>query len=62
MGGIILGKFNILISVLGVIYLVYSVLFRSTVTIYHKSERLVVLNKEKYLKLQFYFSAVNSIL
>jgi hypothetical protein len=62
MGEIILGKFNIVISAFGVIYLVYSFLFRNTVTIYHRSERLVVLNKEKYLKLQFCFSAVNSIL
>lgn len=56
-----MGKFNILISIFGVIYLGYSFLFKNTVTIYHKSERMVVLNKEKYLKLQFGFSIVNSI-
>jgi hypothetical protein len=51
-----------LISVIGVAYLVYSFLFRKTVTVYHKSYNVVILNKEKYLKVQLNFSIVNSVL
>jgi len=32
------------------------------VTIYNRSDRMIVLNQERFLKLQLYFSIVNSIL
>lgn len=60
-GVILLGKFNILISVVGVIYLFYSILFRNTITVYHKRDDMVVLSKEKYLKSQLNFAIGNSI-
>ncbi|WAG63413.1 hypothetical protein LL037_13010 [Clostridium estertheticum] len=57
-----MGKFNVVICILGVIYLVYSFLSRNKVTIYNISCKMVVLNEEKFLNLQLYFSIVNSIL
>jgi hypothetical protein len=57
-----LGKFNILISVIGIIYLVYSFLFRKTVTVYHKSYKKFIIDNEKYLKLQLNFSIANSMI
>jgi hypothetical protein len=56
-----LGKYNILICILGLVYLIYSFLFRNNVTVYNKTKVKVLLNKEKYLKLQFYFALINSI-
>jgi hypothetical protein len=32
------------------------------VTIYNRSDRMIVLNQERFFKLQLYFSIVNSIL
>lgn len=57
-----MGKFNILLSVIGIIYLAYSFLFRKTVTVYHKSYKKFILNNEKYLKLQLNFSIANSMI
>jgi hypothetical protein len=57
-----LGKYNIAICIFGVIYLVYSFLRKDKVTIYNRNDRMLVLNEEKFLKLQLYFSIVNSIL
>ena len=57
-----LRKFNIAICILGVIYLVYSFLSKDKVTIYNRNDRMIVLNEERFLKLQLYFSIVNSIL
>lgn len=57
-----LGKFNISICILGLIYLVYSFLSKDKVTFYNRNDRMVVLNEERFLKLQLYFSIVNSML
>lgn len=59
--GINLGKLNIIISIIGVIYLAYSFSCRNKVTIYNQSSRMTVLNQEGFLQLQLYFSIVNSI-
>lgn len=56
-----MGKYNIYIIIFGVVYLIYAVLFRNKVTIYNKRNEMVVLNKEKYFKLQLYFSIINSL-
>jgi hypothetical protein len=56
-----LGEFNISICIFGLLYLIYSFLFRNKITVFNKREGMVVLNKDKYLKLQFWFSLVNSI-
>jgi len=42
--GINLGKFNILICIFGVIYLVYSFLNKNKVTMYNRNSKMVVLN------------------
>jgi len=60
--GVNLGKFNILICIFGVIYLVYSFLNKNKVTMYNRNSKMVVLNEEGFYKLQLYFSIVNSIL
>lgn len=56
-----LGNVNIVISMIGVIYLSYSFLCRNKVTFYSKSSRMIILNQERFLQLQLYFSIVNSI-
>lgn len=56
-----MGEYNIFISIFGVMYLVYAIVFRNKVTIYNRRNNMVVLNKEKYFKLQLYFSIVNSL-
>ncbi len=56
-----MAEYNIFISIFGVVYLVYAVLFRNKVTIYNKRSGMIVLNNEKYFKLQLYFSILNSL-
>ena len=56
-----LGNVNIMISIIGAIYLSYSFLCRNKVTFYNESCRMIVLNQERFLQLQLYFSIVNSI-
>ena len=56
-----LGNVNIMISIIGVIYLSYSLLCRNKVTFYNQSSRMIILNQEKFLQLQLYFSIINSI-
>ena len=47
---------GLFIIVLGIIYLIYSILFRNQVTIYNKDKKMVIHNMNSYLKLQLYFS------
>ena len=56
-----MGEYNIVICILGIIYGVYSIIFRNKVTFYYTSYGVVLLNKEAFLKLQLYFSIINSI-
>ncbi|WP_291574685.1 hypothetical protein [Clostridium sp. UBA4548] len=56
-----MGKYNIFICIFGVVYLVYAFLFRNRITIYSKRSGMIVLNNEKYFKLQLYFSILNSL-
>lgn len=57
----VLGKYNIFLCIFGVIYLIYSLLFRNKVTVYNKRSGMVIVNKEKFLKIQLYFSIINSV-
>lgn len=61
-GGANLGKFNIAICIFGVIYLIYSFISKDKVTFYNRNDRMIVLNEKRFLKLQLYFSIVNSML
>ncbi|EQB86285.1 hypothetical protein J2Z44_002469 [Clostridium punense] len=56
-----MGEYNIFISIFGLMYLVYAIIFRNKVTLYNRRNDMVVLNKERYFKLQLYFSIVNSL-
>jgi len=49
---------GLLLIVIGIIYLSYSILFRNEVTLYHKNNKMIILNKKGYFKLQLYFSII----
>jgi len=57
----VLGKYNIFWCIFGVMYFIYSFLFRNKVTVYNKRSGMVIVNKEKYFMIQLYFSIINSI-
>ncbi|GAA0180858.1 hypothetical protein SH2C18_34780 [Clostridium sediminicola] len=51
---------GIITIILGIIYLIYSILFRNKITYYNRSFKIIE-NKEKdYFRLQLYFSILNS--
>lgn len=49
---------GLIIILIGIIYLIYSILFRNKVTIYHESNKMIILNEKGYLRLQLYFSMI----
>lgn len=55
----LLGVFLIL---LGVVYLIYSIIYRETITIYFKNIKLKENKKREYFKLQLCFSIINALI
>ncbi len=51
---------GIFVCIIGAIYLGYSYFYRHTVTVYHRNQKFVIINSEKYFMLQFYFAILNS--
>lgn len=49
---------GLFIIILGIIYLIYSILFRNQVTIYNKDNKMVIHDMDGYLRLQLYFSII----
>ena len=49
---------GLIVIVIGIIYLIYSILFRNEVTLYHKNNKMIMINRKGYLKLQLYFSMI----
>jgi len=49
---------GLIIILIGVIYLIYSILFRNKVTLYHRHNKMIILNEKGYLRLQLYFSVI----
>ena len=47
---------------IGIIYLIYSILFRNKVTLWHKNNNMIILNEKGYFKLQLYFSMISFLL
>jgi len=47
---------------MGVIYLIYSIIFRNKVTLYFRGVEIHEEEEEKYLKLQLYISVFNSLM
>jgi len=52
---------GLIIVILGIIYLIYSILFRKQVTFYNKNDKMVINNMDSYLKLQLCFSIIASL-
>lgn len=52
---------GIVLAAFGLLYMIYSVIFRKKVTIYNKSVKMIIGKDENYLKLQLYFSIANAI-
>ena len=50
------------IILIGIIYLIYSILFRNKVTMWHKDRKMIILNEKGYFKLQLYFSIIAFLL
>lgn len=47
---------------IGISYLTYSIIFRNKPTIYFKNIKIVKGKEEEYLKMQLYFSILNSFI
>lgn len=50
-----------LLILIGISYLMYCIMFRNKVTLYFKDIKIVEGKEQKYLKLQLYFSVLNSL-
>lgn len=58
---IIINWIYLVLSTIGIIYLIYSILCRNRVTLYNRSDKIVIIKSIEFLKLQLYFSIVNSL-
>lgn len=47
--------------VLGIIFLIYSIMSKNKVNIYNRRNNLIIINKHKFLKLQLCFSIFTSV-
>lgn len=47
-----MGEYNIEICILGILHGAYSIIFRNKGTFYYRSDGVVLLNREAFLKLQ----------
>ncbi|ABR48406.1 hypothetical protein Amet_2248 [Alkaliphilus metalliredigens QYMF] len=54
--------FGVFLIFIGLCYLIYSIIFRSKVTLYFKDIKVIEGKEEEYLKLQLYFSFINSLM
>lgn len=52
---------GLMLVVLGLFDLIYFVMARNKDTLRNKNNKLIIINKEKFLKLQQYFTIINSI-
>ena len=64
-GGLEMRWINIFPTLVGVVYLIYSVLYRDKVTFYsrryRKTSEMSLIKRSEFLKLQLYFSIFSSI-
>ncbi|MGV8984035.1 hypothetical protein [Clostridium sp.] len=49
------------IAVVGLGFLIESIIFKNKVNIYNRSDKFIIVNKEGFLKLQLYISILNSM-
>lgn len=54
--------FGLILVVIGILYLTYSFIFRNVTTIYFKNMKISKGKEDEYLKLQLYFSILNSLI
>lgn len=47
---------------MGMVYLIYSIMFRNKATMYFRSMRIIKEQENEYLKLQLYFSILNAVI
>ncbi|MBU3191091.1 hypothetical protein K9O30_17460 [Clostridium bowmanii] len=49
------------IIVVGVGFLIESIMFKNKVNIYNRSDKFIIVNKHEFLRLQLYISIINSM-
>lgn len=52
---------GLVLVVAGVFFLIYSIKCKNKVNIYSRNSNLIIVNKHKFLKLQLWFSILNSL-
>ncbi len=57
-----MNRVGVFFVLLGVAYLIYSIIYRETITIYFKNIKLKEDKKREYFKLQLCFSIINSLI
>lgn len=60
-GRIKLNLVGLVLVLSGLTFLIYSVICKDKVNIYNRSDNLIIVDRQKFLLLQFYFSILNSI-
>ena len=53
--------FGLFLIVLGILDLILSILNKNKLTKYNRKDKITIINREGFFKLQFYFSIVESI-
>lgn len=61
-GGGSLEALGVTLAIIGLLYLMYSIIFRKKTTFYFKNIKVLKDKKTKYLKLQLYFAILNSLI
>lgn len=51
---------GLVIIAVGIIYLIYSILFKNKVSIYNRKDYIIILDEQRFLKLQLNISIINS--
>lgn len=49
-----------ILIVAGLIFAIYSIIFKNKINFYNKNGKFVLVNKQKFLNLQLYISVINS--
>lgn len=52
---------GLVMIILGIIFLIYSIISKDKINIYNRRDNLSILNERKFLKLQLYFSVLSSV-
>ena len=56
-----MNNLGFLLVIAGLVFLIYAIICKNKISIYNRSDKLIIVNEKEFFKLQFIFSLFNSL-